>query len=519
MFPAMRKPFFRERFRSKDTAVVVMSVELRNRLMLATMCLAIVSLVHYSPYTNSSPTTESLNVESGLQVLQSRKQLPEPELNLVSSEEANFGVSLGRLRRTQGDVTTKGHHCKDRYVYIHRVPREWNAQIVADCHLLKEWTDMCVALSNAGLGPPLRGSDSNFTSTGWYETHQFALEVIFHHRMMQHDCITTDSSKASAIYVPFYAGLDAQRTLWSDDIPLRDANPLKFEQWLISRPEWEAHGGHDHFMVGGRITWDFRRPRGDAGWGNILLTLPAMQNMTTLVIESSPWDPIDMAIPYPTNFHPSTDTELRNWQSKARTAERPVLFSFAGGTRTDMSKLIRGELIDQCRRSPYCKLLSCDGGACESPRPLMKLFQESQFCLQPQGDSPTRKSIFDSMIAGCIPVFFHSHSYSGYAWHLPKNQSEYSVFIPEDHIRSGILSMESVLRRISATRIQQMRETIVELIPNLVYADPRGLLSLEDSNDAFGIAINVCTFLFSHSYNLVSSSFQDCLSWIQECPT
>jgi hypothetical protein len=119
----------------------------------------------------------------------------------------------------------------------------------------------------------------------------------------------------------------------------------------------------------------------------------------------------------------------------------------------------------------------------------MKLFEESQFCLQPQGDSPTRKSIFDSMLAGCIPVFFHPHSYSGYAWHLPKNQSEYSVFINEEHIRSGILSVESVLRKVPKKRIQEMRETIVELIPNLVYADPRSPSPLEESTDAFGIAM------------------------------
>ena len=107
------------------------------------------------------------------------------------------------------------------------------------------------------------------------------------------------------------------------------------------------------------------------------------------------------------------------------------------------------------------------------------------------------------MLAGCIPVFFHPHSYSGYAWHLPQNQSEYSVFISEDHIRAGVLTVESVLRKIPANTIQQMRETIVELIPNLVYADPRGLPTLEEYTDAFGIAMKVPVvssnqYLFSH---------------------
>lgn len=478
MFPGMKK---RLRFRKDTTAVL--STEVRNRLLVAMTCLAVISLVHYCRFSDYA-SEEQLDkfaqpIRTGGENSQTAQDQQKEQAKLLS-----FGGSLGRLRRTQGDV----EQCKDKYVYIHRVPSEWNSQILSDCHLLKEWTDMCVALSNAGLGPAMHKDNSFFTPTGWYETHQFALEVIFHNRMQQYECLTADSSQASAIYVPFYAGLEAQRTLWSHDVAFRDANPVKFEQWLVEQPEWEALHGHDHFTVGGRITWDFRRKE-RASWGNILLTLPAMQNLTTLVIESNPWDPIDMGIPYPTYFHPSSDSELQVWQAKVRAMSRPVLFSFAGGTRRDMSRLIRGQLIDQCRRSPYCKLFSCDGGACQSPQPLMKLFEESQFCLQPQGDSATRKSIFDSMLAGCIPVFFHHHSYSGYAWHLPKNQSEFSVFISEDHIRSGVLSVESVLRRIPGKTIQRMRDTIVELIPNLVYADPRGDSTLEESTDAFGIAM------------------------------
>ncbi|XWS09224.1 hypothetical protein CRYUN_Cryun40dG0067200 [Craigia yunnanensis] len=37
----------------------------------------------------------------------------------------------------------------------------------------------------------------------------------------------------------------------------------------------------------------------------------------------------------------------------------------------------------------------------------MRVFQSSIFCLQPLGDSYTRRSIFDSILAGCIPVLFH----------------------------------------------------------------------------------------------------------------
>ncbi|XP_024398313.1 xyloglucan galactosyltransferase KATAMARI1 homolog [Physcomitrium patens] len=496
----MKKVRFLKEKSRKDTIVFL---EMRNRFVLAISLLAFLTLVRYCRFANSlrgiaPPIHESLQVDSPLLSRAAKAQnlvhdrygsvirQAGTDTIILDEHEANFGGSLdgvrGKHKDGRGGIEAL---CKNRYVHVLDVPKEFNEQLLQECHTLKDWSDMCVALSNAGLGPAMVDEDA-FTSSGWYETNQFALEVIFHNRMRQYDCLTVDPSMASAIYVPFYPGLEASRTLWSSDIKARDTIPLKFVEWLQKQPEWAAHGGIDHFMVGGRITWDFRR-QGNS-WGNKLLTLPPMQNMTTLVIEASTWNTNDMGIPYPTYFHPSCDSEIRAWQQKVRSFQRNVLFSFAGGKRDNMARLIRGQVIDQCGRSPLCKLLSCDRGACQSPQPVMKLFKESQFCLQPQGDSATRRSIFDSMLAGCIPVFFHPESYSGYVWHLPKNQSEYSIFISEDQIRKGVLTVENVLRGVETETIQRMRERIIGLIPNLVYADPR-MSILEESTDAFGITI------------------------------
>lgn len=478
----MKRRVCRERTRKQT---IMVSLDMRSVFILATACLVLLSVVRYGRFTNSADGIAP-------SIHESLRGGANTAHNLVDDRRGDARVSDRFGASSLDGVFHKGARaggsralCRDRYVYIHSIPREYNEQLLEDCNVLRDWSDMCAALTNAGLGPAMRDTAQEyFTSSGWYETNQFALEVIFHNRMKQYDCLTPDATKATAIYVPFYAGLEASRTLWKSNLTLRDEAPIKFNSWLQRQPEWKPHHGHDHFMIGGRITWDFRR-KGPT-WGNVLLNLPVMQNMTTLVIEASTWDTNDVSIPYPTYFHPSSDGEIHQWQSKVRSFPRPILFSFAGGARNAI--LIRGQIIDQCRRSPLCKLLSCDRGACQSPQPLMKLFEQSIFCLQPQGDSATRRSIFDSMLAGCIPVFFHVDSFSGYSWHFPPNQSEYSVFISEDHIRSGILSIESVLRRISLHQIRKMRETIIRLVPNLVYADPRGSI-LKESTDAFGIAM------------------------------
>ena len=67
------------------------------------------------------------------------------------------------------------------------------------------------------------------------------------------------------------------------------------------------------------------------------------------------------------------------------------------------------------------------------------MMSQSQFCLQAPGDSLTRKSTFDSVLAGCIPVFFSPHTvYTQYEWFFPAGDvSEYSVYIDENALKTG----------------------------------------------------------------------------------
>ena len=41
----------------------------------------------------------------------------------------------------------------------------------------------------------------------------------------------------------------------------------------------------------------------------------------------------------------------------------------------------------------------------------------STFCLEPGGDSPYRKSLWDSLAVGCIPVVFSKYSELTAPWH------------------------------------------------------------------------------------------------------
>ncbi|CAM8933307.1 unnamed protein product [Rhodiola kirilowii] len=416
---------------------------------------------------------------------------PDVEKSVTESENVVVELAEWPFSKAMRAAENRSDLCGGRYIYVHDLPSRFNEDMLKECRSLSLWTDMCKFITNAGMGPPLDNTEGVFSDKGWYATNQFAVDVIFSNRMKQYECLTNDSSIAAAVFVPFYAGFDIARYLWGYNISMRDAASLDLVDWLTKRPEWKVMGGKDHFLVAGRITWDFRRLSDkEPDWGNKLLFLPAAKNMTMLVVESSPWNANDFGIPYPTYFHPASDADVFAWQERMRKLERKWLFSFAGAPRPGNSKSIRGQIIDQCKRSKGGKLLECDFGEnkCHSPSSIMQMFQSSIFCLQPQGDSYTRRSAFDSMLAGCIPVFFHPGSaYVQYTWHLPKNYTKYSVYIPEDDIRKGKVSIEKILSQIPPEQVKLMREEVINLIPRLIYADPRS--KLETLQDAFDVSV------------------------------
>ncbi|KAL5542782.1 hypothetical protein UlMin_010492 [Ulmus minor] len=380
--------------------------------------------------------------------------------------------------------------CSGRYVYIHKLPSRFNYDLLKNCKSLTRGTQdsMCPYLVNLGFGPEIYDPEGVLSKNSWFSTNQFLLEVIFHNKMMHYKCLTNVSAQASAIFVPFYAGLDVSLRLWNSNLTIRDSSARDLLEWLSRRKEWKRMWGRDHFLIGGRIAWDFRRQTDEiSDWGSKLRFLPESKNMSMLSIESSAWQN-DYAIPYPTNFHPWEISVVDQWQSRMRNQSRPNLFTFVGAPRPELNKTIRGKIIDQCIVSKGCKFIDCDSveNNCSNPVNVIKVFRSSVYCLQPSGDSYTRRSTFDAILAGCIPVFFHPGSaYAQYLWYFPNNHTKYSVYIPVKDVsdlKEG--DIEKVLVGISKEEQVRMREEVLKLIPKIVYADPRsGLVSFEDAFD------------------------------------
>ncbi|CAA7027276.1 unnamed protein product [Microthlaspi erraticum] len=401
----------------------------------------------------------------------------------------------------------KDDSCIGRYIYIHNLPSRFNIDIIKDCKSIsrpKDKVSMCKHLENSGFGPLIGEFNGDGVSTdsqyspSWYATNQFMLEVIFHEKMKRYDCLTRNSSLASAIYIPYYAGLDFRRSLRRRNVAARDAAGKELVKWLKKQPQWKGMSGKDHFLVTGRISRDFRRNSDSKyGWGTNLMLLPESDNLSFLTIERSPTSHNEFAIPYPTYFHPTSTSEILRWQEKIKVTNRTILFSFAGAERPSRNQngLVRTRVIQQCKSSSKtCRFLDCGvkANGCDDPISLMKLFESSVFCLQPPGDSLTRRSVFDSILAGCIPVFFNQGSaYKQYVWHLPKNNDEYSVYIPVKELRTvGRNKIEKILLGIPNEKVVKMRENVIRLVPKIVYTKPnRKEPNREALEDAFDVAV------------------------------
>eukprot|EP00850_Spirogloea_muscicola_P017989 SM000160S02530 [mRNA] locus=s160:62130:65379:- [translate_table: standard] len=387
--------------------------------------------------------------------------------------------------------------CSGRRLFVYELPARFNKDVVLeDC---SRNSIRCQQLMNNGLGhvidPPEGGV---FQGLGkWSSSYQYSLEVVYHHRSLHYACRTLDTSQADAFLIPFYAGLEVALHGYKCTSGEKDRLSLELIDWLEKQPSWRRNEGRDHIMVFGRVTWDFRR-RDHLGelWGSKLMWLPQMTNVVKIQAEKHPYneDGVAVAIPCPSDFHPVYKWHVDTWVEKVKAAERHKLITFIGGLRPeDPSALsshnrLRSVIIQQCIDSSECQLVNClskfmtEDRKCHDPFFKLERYMDSVFSLHPKGDSWTRKSVFDALLAGSIPVFFRPETaYMQYHWHLPEEGSTYSVYIDEQDIEAGV-SIEEVLRRYTPDQIKGMQDTIARLTPDLVYAD----IDTDSRTDAVG---------------------------------
>lgn len=384
--------------------------------------------------------------------------------------------------------------CHGRWIHIRSLPPRFNTELLESCNAFPLMDEpLCPYAANHGLGPRTHNR-----SRSWYRTDPRLLEPLIHRRLLEHPCLTPDPLLADAIYLPYYASLDALPFLYSP--PLFNSSALHalplHHHLLSNQPHvYSRRHGHDHFLVLAGPAWDFSQaPDADPVlWGTSFLSRSEFFNLTVLALESrpSPWQ--EHAIPHPTSFHPATLARLDAWLARARRSRRNTLMLFAGGGGGGGAN-IRGSIRAECEnRTDLCQMVDCSDGVCShDPIRFMRPMLRSSFCLQPPGDTPTRRSTFDGILAGCIPVFFEEISArKQYGWHLPEDQYEdFSVYIPKEDVVFGGVRITEVLAAIPEADVRTMRERVLELAPGVMYRRHGSSAGLRLIKDAVDLAID-----------------------------
>ncbi|XAR54972.1 hypothetical protein NMG60_11030327 [Bertholletia excelsa] len=392
--------------------------------------------------------------------------------------------------------------CAGRWIHIRNLPTQFNLDLLTNCSNFPLFDDFCPYLANHGLG-----QKTHNTTHSWYRTDPYMLELVFHRRMLEYPCLAADPAAADAVYLPYYAGLDSLRYLYGPDVNSSFEHGLDLFQFLKHHDSpqiWKRRFGHDHFLVMARPAWDFSQPlaRDPPIWGTSFLELPEFYNITALTLESRAWPWQEQAVPYPTSFHPPNLALFDSWVARVKRSRRSTLMLFAGGGGVSASPNIRRSIRLECDNatasggdggySKLCEFVDCSNGACEhDPIRFMRPMLQASFCLQPPGDTPTRRSTFDSILAGCIPVFFEEQSAKAqYTWHLPADRMEdFSVFIPKEEVVFKGLKITDVLKGIPRTEVRKKREKVLEIMPRIIYRKHGSSLGLKTKKDAFDVAI------------------------------
>ncbi|XP_024361367.1 probable xyloglucan galactosyltransferase GT17 [Physcomitrium patens] len=424
--------------------------------------------------------------------------VPTPTASIENSSISQTDSSAAPSVEAISPTLRSSDKCDGRRVYIYELAAEFNELILRNCTGVEAWYSMCDDIINQGFGVPLQIPESDPMASilqppsAWFRTDQFTIEITFHERLKIHPCRTTNTEEASLFYIPFYHGIDLIKNLYNTDFVARDRLTLLFIKWLRSQKPWQRYQGKRHVLVLGRIVWDFIRDYSkDKTWGSSLLTHPELTNVTKLLIERDIWKDDTLGVPYPTSFHPSSESDLRAWQRTVRTFKRHKFVSLAGATRDNkLTGLIRDAVFEQCANSSRCHSIACNDGWCKrNPQVIVQMGLESVFCLQPPGDSPTRKGIFDSLQTGCIPVVFNRQQAAlQYLSHLPGNHSDYSVIVSEEDVCDHNYDIMNHLSRIPLAEVARMQANVVNLIPRLLYRNTK-LTGDYTSMDAIDVAM------------------------------
>lgn len=323
----------------------------------------------------------------------------------------------------------------------------------------------------SGIGPLISAKD------GLFLTWHFSLFSSLYNRFKRSSRRTRDPEKASLFIIPYDLSLDG----YTDPVTCLNRNPVScttayapvLQANLKKSKYYRKHMGADHVLM-----WSLHEhhylPR--KGCDRFIKEFCSLCTITTYWMNYTKVDNRYVSIPFPSGYHWHDQIENIPWDVK-NAPNRTMKAVYIGSTRTitPFHTKIRQAMTSQCRIRDSCHWLKIFHSSTDNRiGDLLSVYKKAVFCLCPPGDDPGRKAVFDSIVAGCIPVIFHESTiYNQYPWHIGEQIAlDISIFIPGNLIVTEKVDLMTILNAISPVIIQQKQAALAILAPRVQYSIP-----------------------------------------------
>ena len=338
---------------------------------------------------------------------------------------------------------------------------------------------------------------------GMYKSNQYQLYTIIMSKLRVHPRRTFLRENATIFVIPYDIGA-ANQWRKSDGMYVpHSGNDCPTSKEIIKLIKQELsqskHYGHDHliinslyYMFGVRCMDIFE------ACANCTVIAPDVPNHNQHPVfqefraDNRSFPRRWYGVPFPSAFHWHDHIQQVPWNNSHRNASIYASIWVNPGVQQPPAVKLRKALAVQCEQRPKdCANLrvrnrhhnQCyKSGAqnCmenEGAMTGLEAYNASIFCMQPPGDLMGRKGIFDSFLAGCIPVMFNYHVLSkSYPWWFPADgyvEGNTTAYISHfTKINPKFNSIDYLKQHFTSELILKMQKQIEHLGYLLQYAKP-----------------------------------------------
>lgn len=321
-------------------------------------------------------------------------------------------------------------------------------------------------------------------------TDQFRLARIIHARLaLQNSHRTTNPDEADLFYVPIW------RESFKPDMG-KCPTTEKVKELLVYL---NAETADRHFFISPRVGDTLHKEdlcdfMSEADKDELLSRTIRMALEDKMCCELNrskygAWGRVPFSIPYPPLGSGLTEPEFDKASRVAMnmSRKRPQLAMAALGLH-GLATNLRGKWAQQCQDAHDCDLVNFKHDSFKGKENQLNTMKEltssmlhAKFCLQPEGDTPSRKGVVDSIMLGCIPVFTESRQTRIWPWHI-HNMAAFQVVVPE----SSYPDVIGFLRAIDEAKVRQYQKALAVAAQRLPYmlSEMSGSLAPFDSVEA-----------------------------------